>query len=238
MSQEQPTTAVVERLEERSQNRASSQEDMDAARTTQRVILRGISWATYQHLLRELGDHRASRLAYTPGVLEITMPSDRHETQKKLLERMIETLTDELALPAKAFGSMTLNRDDLERGAEPDSCYYIQHAGAITGRQVDLMVDPPPDLILEMGITSPSSRRMEIYQRLGVPELWCYAAEQVHIYSLHEGAYVACTVSPTFPLVSPAIVTHFLAQAVAQDDTTFIRAWRHWIRQQRASGST
>src|SRR5712691_8007152 len=81
-----------------------------SANRTQRVTLHGISWLTYTRLLTELGDHRTSRLAYAQGVLEIIMPSDRHETQKKLLERMIETLTEELNLPAKSFGSTTLNR--------------------------------------------------------------------------------------------------------------------------------
>src|SRR5438132_5726793 len=127
-------------------------------RPTQRVILHGISWQTYKRLLAELGDQRASRLAYDQGVLEITMPSDRHETHKKLLERMIETLTEELNLPAKSFGSTTLNRADLERGAEPDSCYYIQHVGQIAGRQIDLTTDPPPDLVIEVDISSSSSR--------------------------------------------------------------------------------
>ena len=206
-----------------------------SARMTQRVTLYGISWQTYTQLLTELGDHRASRLAYAQGVLEITMPSDRHETQKKLLERMIETLTEELQLPAKSFGSTTLNRADLEHGAEPDSCYYIQHVSQIEGRQVDLATDPPPDLILEIDISRPSSRRMDIYKQLGVPEIWRYVDGSVQIYQLQAGEYVSCDVSSSFPFVSPAIVNQFLQQAETQDDTTFIQTWRRWIRQQVSS---
>jgi Uma2 family endonuclease len=141
------------------------------AAKTQRVTLNGVSWQTYTQLLAELGDQRASRLAYDQGVLEITMPSDRHETHKKLLERMVETLTEELEQPAKSFGSTTLNREDLERGAEPDSCYYIQNVSQIEGRQVDLTTDPPPDLVIEVDISSPSSRWIDIYRQLGVPEI-------------------------------------------------------------------
>ena len=118
-----------------------------SAHSTQRVTLHGISWQTYTRLLAELGAHRAPRLAYAHGVLESTMPSDRHETYKKLLERMIETLTDELSLPAKSFGATTLNRADLEHGAEPDSCYYIQHVRQIQGRQVDLTAKVEPDIL-------------------------------------------------------------------------------------------
>jgi Uma2 family endonuclease len=104
--------------------------------TTQRVTLSGITWQTYKQLLIELGDRRTARLNYTQRILEVIMPSDRHESRKKLIERMIETLTEELNLPTKSFGSTTLNREDLEKGAEPDSCYYIQNVGQIQGRTV------------------------------------------------------------------------------------------------------
>ena len=206
-----------------------------SARRTQRVTLYGISWQTYTRILAELGDQRASRLAYAQGVLEITMPSDRHETYKKLLERMIETLTEEWNLPAKSFGATTLNRADLEHGAEPDSCYYIQHVRQIEGRQVDLATDPPPDLVLEVDISSSSSRRMDIYKQLGVPEIWRYAGGSVHMYRLQDGEYVLCDQSLSFPLVSPTVINPFLQQAETQDDTTFIRTWRQWVRQQIAA---
>ena len=209
-----------------------------SARRTQRVTLHGLSWQTYTRILAELGDHRASRLAYAQGVLEIIMPSDRHETYKKLLERMIETLTEELHLPAKSFGATTLNRADLEHGAEPDSCYYIQHVRQIEGRQVDLATDPPPDLILEIDISSPSSRRMDIYKQLGVPEIWRYTGGNVHMYRLQDGEYVSCDQSPSFPLVSTTVINQFLQQAETQDDTTFIQTWRQWVRQQVASDPT
>ncbi len=203
-----------------------------SANMTQRAILHGVSWQTYARLLSELGDQRASRLAYDQGALEITMPSDRHESHKKLLERMIEALTEELELAAKCFGSTTLNRDDLERGAEPDSCYYIQNVGHIEGRHVDLAADPPPDLIVEVDISSPSGRRLDIYKQLGVPEVWRYSNERVQIYLLQGGEYVNSDSSLALPLVLTELLNQFMQQAEAQDDTHFIRSWRQWIRQQ------
>ncbi|MFE1744743.1 Uma2 family endonuclease [Coleofasciculus sp. H7-2] len=198
---------------------------------THRVILQGVSWQTYQALLTEMGDNRSSRLAYDRGVLEITMPSDRHETNTKLLERMIEALTEELDLPIKGFRSTTLNREDLQRGAEPDSCYYIQNVERIQGRTVDLNIDPAPDLVIEVDITSPSSRRLVIYKQLGVSEVWRYVGQRVEIYQLHSESYNLCENSPTFTFVSVEIINQFLQQAETQDDTTFIRAWRKWIRE-------
>lgn len=198
---------------------------------THRVILQGVSWQTYQALLTEMGDNRSSRLAYDRGVLEITMPSDRHETNTKLLERMIEALTEELDLPIKGFRSTTLNREDLQRGAEPDSCYYIQNVERIQGRTIDLTKDPAPDLVIEVDITSPSSRRLQIYSQLGVSEVWRYVGQRVEIYQLQSGIYNLCENSPTFPFVSVEIINQFLQQAEIQDDTTFIRAWRKWVRE-------
>jgi len=109
------------------------------SQTTQRVILENVSWSTYKQLLAEMGDRRTSRIAYNQGVLEIIMPSDRHETYKQLLERMVNTLTEELNLRVKGFASTTLNREDLRKGAEPDSCYYIQNVDRIRGRTVELL---------------------------------------------------------------------------------------------------
>jgi Uma2 family endonuclease len=200
--------------------------------TTQRVTLRGITWQTYKQLLSELGDRRTSRLTYSQGILEVIMPSDRHETHKKLIERMIETLTEELNLPAKSFGSTTLNREDLEKGAEPDSCYYIQNVSQIRGRTVNLASDPPPDLVVEVDISNPSKQRMEIYQQLGIPEIWRYSGSKVQIYHLQEGEYRSRDVSPTFPIASTVVINQFLEQAETQDDTTLIRSWRQWIQQQ------
>jgi Uma2 family endonuclease len=201
---------------------------------TQRVTLKGIAWQTYKQLLTELGDRRTSRLSYTQGILEVIMPSDRHETHKKLIERMIETLTEELNLPAKSFGSTTLNREDLEKGAEPDSCYYIQNVSHIRGRTINLTTDPPPDLVVEVDISNPSSQRIEIYKQLGIPEIWRYSSSAVRIYQLQEGEYRSSDFSPIFPIVSAVAINQFLQQAETQDDTALVRSWRQWIQQQIA----
>ncbi len=200
--------------------------------SSQRILLEGVSWTTYQTVLAELGDHRSARLAYDRGLLEITIPSDFDETRTKLLERMIEALTEELDLPIKGFRSTTLNREDLSQGAEPDSCYYIQNAGKIQGRSLDLERDPPPDLILEVDISSPSKKRMAIYAQIGTPEIWRYVKGGVKIYGLEEGGYVLQESSPSFSFVSAARINGFLADADAQDENALVRAWRKWIRQE------
>ncbi len=213
----------------------SPPQDAPSSRDTQRVVLRNISWQTYQALLADVGNGRSSRLAYDRGVLEITMPSDLHEFIRHLLERIIIALTEELNLKVRGVGSVTLDREDLE-GVEPDSGFYIQNASRIRGRELDLVNSPPPDLVVEVDITSSSTRRLKIYQQLQVPEVWRCTAQVVEIKLLQNGEYVSCEYSIAFPMVSPAIIQQFLEQGKdTDDDNAVIRSLRSWIQQQQGS---
>jgi len=204
-------------------------------KTTQRVVLSNISWQTYESLLAEAGDKRSSRFSYFQGVLEIIRPSDLHETVNCLLKQFVTTLSDELKLKRKGFGSTTLNREDLKQGAEPDSCFYIQNVDRIRGRKINLSIDPPPDLIIEVDLTSPSINRFTIYKKLGVPEIWRYVGETVQFFQLQNGEYVICEYSGAFPIVSSGIINQFLQMAETEDDTTIIEALRVWVRHQLRS---
>ena len=200
---------------------------------SQHITLQCVSWSTYQALLQDMGDHRAARLAYDQGTLEIIMPSDLHEVLNRLLDRIITALTEELDLKIKAYGSTTLEREDLEQGVEPDSCYYIQNADQISTLQLDLRTNPPPDLAVEVDITSSSQRRFTIYQQLQIPEVWQYTQRRgLVFYALVAGQYVECEVSPTFPQVSSQILIAFLQMAPGEDDNAVVKSLRRWIRQQ------
>lgn len=204
-------------------------------KTTQRVVLSNISWQTYQSLLAEAGDKRASRFSYSQGVLEIIMPSDLHETVNCLLKRIVTALTEELDLKIKGFGSTTLNREDLAQGAEPDSCFYIQNVDRILGKRLDISTDPPPDLVIEVDISSPSSNRFVVYRQLEIPEVWRYRAQTVQIYEWQNREYITCDRSPTFPILSVAILNQFLQMAETQDDNAIIRSLRQWVKEQLRS---
>jgi Uma2 family endonuclease len=203
---------------------------------TQRITLHNVSWQTYKSLLADLGDRRASRLAYDQGVLEITMPSDLHEISKHLLERIVITLTEELNLRVRGVGSVTLDREDLQKGAEPDAGFYIQNARRIRGRRIDLSTDPPPDLVIEVDITSPSTQRQHIYKRLGIPEVWLCTQSGVQIFQLQNEEYAFCEYSLAFPILTAAAINHFLQQGeTMEDDNAMIRELRIWVREQLQS---
>lgn len=117
----------------------------------QRVVFRNISWQTFKAMLTEMGSDRVSRLTYDQGTLEIMTPLMPHERANRQIERLIWILVEELGLNILSVGSMTCKREDLERGAEPDSSYYIQNEPLVRDREeIDLTQDPPPDLVLEV----------------------------------------------------------------------------------------
>lgn len=201
-----------------------------SSRTGSNVLLPNISWQTYQALLAEMGDRRAVRLNYDRGVVEIRMPSDLHEVINRLLARIVGVLAEELDLPLKEFGSVTLNRPDLNKGAEPDSSFYIQNSDRIRGTRIDITVDPPPDLVIEIDITNSSIRSFAIYQQLGVPEIWRYANGTVKIYQLQNSKYQECEFSGIFAMLSGTVLDSFLQMLDTEDSTSIVRAVRKWLK--------
>ena len=193
------------------------------------VILPNISWQTYQAILVDMGDRSSVRLVYDRGVLEIRMPSDIHEAINRLLARIVGVLAEELDLPLKEFGSVTLNRSDLKKGAEPDSCFYVQNADRIRGNRIDISVDPPPDLIIEVDITNSSARSFAVYQQLGIGEVWRYANGVVKIFQLQDGDYIECEFSSIFGMISGDVLGRFLQMSATENSTSIVRAVRKWL---------
>lgn len=199
-----------------------------------RVLLRNISWQTYQDLLKDLEEQPGIRLTYDRGLLEIMAPSPPHENYKKVLGRFVETLTEELNIEIKSLGSLTCKREDLARGLEPDQCYYIQNEAVVrTLDEIDFNQDPPPDLVIEIDITSSSINRLSLYAALGVPEIWRYDARAITIYRLEGERYQVCDRSPTFPFLAPTEIVRFLELRKTMGETSMIRSFHEWVRNQQ-----
>jgi Uma2 family endonuclease len=201
----------------------------------QRVILSNISWQTFEQLLKELGDNRASRLAYDEGILEIMTPLGRHENNNRFIDDLIRAIADELDLNLKKFGSLTLKRSKKLKGAEPDSCYYLQNEPLVRSKQeIDLDKDPPPDLVLEIDITSGSLDKRPIYAAIGVPEFWHYDGNKLQVFVLQQstGEYQSVSQSPTFPWMPLDVIPRFIRQSLVDGETATLRAFRAWVREQ------
>jgi Uma2 family endonuclease len=201
-----------------------------------RVILPNISWQTYQSLVKDFEQEPAIRLTYDQGLLEIRMPLDPHETYKKLLGRLIEAATEELEVEIRSLGSRTCSREDLARGLEPDQCYYIQNETLVRGvDQIDLNELPPPDLALEIDITSSSMNRMEIYAALKIPEVWRYDGQSLTIAALQDGEYTPQPRSIALPLLTPEDILSVLSKSKSMGENALIKEFRQWVRTLTAS---
>ncbi|UKO95829.1 Uma2 family endonuclease [Nostoc sp. UHCC 0870] len=197
-----------------------------------RVILQNINWQEFEAILTELGDHRATRLAYIQGTLEIRMPLPKHEVAKVIIGDMVKILLEELEIDCESFGSTTFKREDMSFGVEPDDSFYIKnHARMIGKERIDLTVDPPPDLVIEVDVTSKT--QLAAYEALRVPELWRYEKGRLQINILQDGKYVESEISPTFPnLPIVEAISQFYEQSQTIGRSPTLRSFRNWVRAQ------
>jgi Uma2 family endonuclease len=203
-----------------------------------RVLLRGVTWETYERLLDDLGDSRV-RLTYADGDLEIMAPSHSHERYAYLLGRAVEAMTEERGIPILGGGSTTFRLRDRKVGLEPDRCYWVQNAARVRGRpEIDLMVDPAPDLAIEAEVSRRALDRLPLFASLGVGEVWRYDGEQLAIHVRGpSGSFAEQATSRCFPWLPIAQFTAQIAAAVdAPDDTTWIRSFRAWVRSSLHTG--
>jgi Uma2 family endonuclease len=202
----------------------------------ERVLLHNISWQEYEQIGAILRDRPALRLTYDRGSLEIMTTSARHEQYKKVLGRMLETLAEEFGLRILPSGSATFKREDLERGLEPDECFWIQHAAQMRmGTEWDARSQPPPDLVIEVEVTRSAQGRMAIYASLGVPEVWRFSERGLQVCLLQShGSYEVVSRSPTFPEVPVEEISRFLKPCDDWDYLAVVREFRVWVRSLRS----
>lgn len=194
------------------------------------VTVSGLTWQHYQLLLAELGEQRASRLAYDKGVLEIRLPSKLHEIINRLLSKIIFTVAEEWGRDIVDMGSTTWNRQDLDQGIEPDSCFYLQNADRIQGLNPEIPADLPPDLAIEVDIANASDNKLVIYQALGIPELWIYRKGQIEILHLQSSGFVASDRSLAFPSITPEQLQTWITMRETATDLAVVCAVRQFCQ--------
>ncbi len=196
-----------------------------------RTLLTGVRWETYQALLLDLAENPSKRLTYNQGILEIATPLPEHEINKGFLGRLVQTTTEVLGLEILSLCSTTLIREDLQKGIEPDECYYITNEALVRGKiKFDFNIDPAPDLAIEIDITSSSLNRLTIYAALGIGEIWRFDGEDLFIYCLQEGSYQAQEQSNVLPILSKSVMLKFLKRRGGIGENTLLREFRQWLQ--------
>ncbi|MEO0538732.1 MAG: Uma2 family endonuclease [Cyanobacteria bacterium P01_A01_bin.123] len=194
-----------------------------------RVAFPALDWPAFKQIQRALTERIRARFTYDNGVLEITKSLEGHERLARLIELFIRILVVEMGLKVKTMGSTTLDREDLFKSAEPDNGYYIQNYSQVADHEIDLKVDPTPDLVVEVDITHTDINKNSLYASLGVSEFWRFNGRVWQILCLVEGRYVERDRSPTFPIITKADLYRFLETALVDEVTAEID-FRQWVR--------
>ncbi len=175
-------------------------------------------------------------MAYDRGTLEIMSPSSKHETLKTLTARLIEAFSDELGIDIRGTGSTTFKLQLKERGLEPDESYYVQGEGRVRGKEIDLAVDPPPDLAIEIDLRRSSIPKLGIYASLGIPEVWSHDGKRIVVHLLQpSGSFGIADRSAAFPDLPVADLSRFLERIGVESETQIVRSFRTWVRERSAS---
>jgi Uma2 family endonuclease len=199
--------------------------------TAQPVILEGISWATYERLLADVNDSKVLRCTFDQGTLEIMAPSFDHERLNRLLAELVAAIATGMDLDYEQAGSATFKREDMGRGFEPDSCFYLAHVEAIRGqRRLDLATAPPPDLVLEIDITNPSLNKLPIYAAIGVLEVWRYDGNRVTLYGLTPDGYEVVDVSRVLKGVTRSALEELIALSEQMRRAVWVRHVQNWAQ--------
>ena len=195
----------------------------------QQLLVEDVNWQQFESILAELGERRASRLSYSNGRLEIMVPLPEHEKAKEIIGDMVKILLEARQIAFESLGSTTLKNERMSQAVEPDTCFYIQNQAAVIGKnRLDMSVDPPPDLAIEIDLTSRT--QLDNYQILGVPELWRYARRGLQINVLQAEQYIESDVSPTFPNIPIVeLVNQYTQQSQVAGRTRAIQAFRNWV---------
>jgi Uma2 family endonuclease len=197
------------------------------------MLLRRVSWDTYRELLEAWGP-RAPRHTYDRGSLEILAKSSIHEIFKSVIGLLLALLCDETGRDFVAGGETTLAKEDVDRGIEPDQCYWIANANRVEGKlDIDFEVEPVPDLFIEVEVSRTVLDRIAVLAALGVSEVWRFDGEKIHVGLLQgDGTYAWKYHSPTFPEMELDDLVRFVKQTRSLSHLKIIRAFRTWVPQQ------
>jgi Uma2 family endonuclease len=202
----------------------------------QRLLLSLVSWDKYEQMAAWF-EGRHLRLTYDRGELEIRTVSHPHEFGKHQIGILVILLVEELNIDIHGGGSMTFKREDLDRGLEPDECYWIEHEPQMRNvEEYDPQQDPPPDLVLEVEVSRSALDRMGIYAAMKVPEIWRWDGENLSFWLLKRGKHVASPVSRSFPMLSAHEIVRFVRMRGTMSETRLLRTFREWVREQQTLG--
>lgn len=195
----------------------------------QTIEIQDVSWSEFEDILQDLDEKRNTRIAYSNGVLSIVAPLPAHEISKACIGDFVKILLAELDRNYLSLGSTTFKNKRMKKAVEPDDCFYIRDFERVLGKvRLDMNVDPPPELAIEVDLTSKT--QLEAYEGLGVGELWRYDAGKLRIDCLQEEQYIEVERSSIFPSwVTKQSIEGFLRRAMSVGQGKANKEFRRWV---------
>ncbi|MBW4627019.1 MAG: Uma2 family endonuclease [Brasilonema octagenarum HA4186-MV1] len=195
------------------------------------LVLYNVNWEMYEQLLEIFAQRPIPRMTYYQGTLELMTPLPEHERYGWTFGRLIIILCEELGLEILGLKSTTWRSKPKAAGKEADECFYIQNEAVMRGRiKIDLTVDPPPDLALEIDITHSAIDKMAVYAELKVPEVWRFANGQLTIHILTEVGYIESETSLAFGSFPVKEFVQFIQLDSQKGENARMKEFRSWVR--------
>ncbi len=195
-------------------------------------VLHGVTWEQYRDF-REDPRNNGVRMHYAHGDLLLTTTGHLHERISHILSLILLAWAQHSGACIMGFGRWTLQQELKEKGLEADNCDYSRHIPQVQQKEtLDLKVDPPPDLAIEIDLTTHSELKFDIYASLGVPEVWVWEENRIAVHHLSEGEYEPAAESaelPGFPLEAAA---QFAVDHIRDDDVAVMEAFHECLSQQ------
>ncbi|HSK71570.1 MAG TPA: Uma2 family endonuclease [Pyrinomonadaceae bacterium] len=194
-------------------------------------VLYGANWDSYEEVVQELWGVGSVQVIYNRGILKIMPKSPEHEYYAELVKRIVDRVSFGLHKKVISFGSPTMKKNTLEKGVEPDACFYVSRAALVSGSAKIDISEIPPDIVVEIDVYHKSDDKFEIYAAFGVPEFWLYDQKTLRIYRLEkDDKYEETSASLEFPILTSEILTKFLNQSRQKDQFEILLDFEDWLR--------
>ena len=195
-----------------------------------RMVLRNVSWETFVALADER-EGSVPRMTYDEGVLEMMSPKRKHENLGCLIGRMIEAYSEIRGIEILSVASVTVKRSDLQKTYEADESYYVSNIDRVLAKEeLDFEVDPAPDLVVEIELTSSAIDKLELFAAMQVREVWRHDGDTLQVYRWTDGQYEPIASSVELPGLEASLMDRFLGQRLQSGETTLIRAFRNAVQ--------
>jgi Uma2 family endonuclease len=195
------------------------------------ILLNDISWQEYEMFLEDFEEKSGWRLAFDTGKLEIMPPTMDHENFSISFHNFVLAYCEHFNLDMQNAGSTTFRRMFLNKGVEPDECFYIKSVEKVIGKKFKSDEYPMPDIAVEVDVTTDSLDKFPIYAALQIPEVWVFDGEKVSFFQLEGEKYHQISNSVALSSLSSETLTEFLNLSETKGQTFALKSFRQRLNE-------